>query len=163
MKVHPAFLVLCLSLAACSRTPPEAPPAPAPPPTAPAAAPPASLATNEEPPEDVLRKFMFRQYAQLEAAGGMPVALSATGASGVIRLKLHEVHKEGCQQLRNGSPGVYECSVRLLVSLWLEGRTEPSKPDWKDASIEVIQDDKGVWIHCTYDDRASICRTGRKK
>ena len=164
MKVHPAILVLCLSLAACSRTPPEAPPAPAPLSTAPAAATPASVATHEEPPEAILRELMFRQYAGLEAAGGLPVTLTATGASGVIRSRLYEVHKDGCEQLPVDPPGVYECGVRLMVDMWLEGRPEPGEPGEDNKRISVMQDDSGTWIDCTYNnDRDSICHTGRRK
>ena len=138
---------------------------PAPLSSLPAATIPASPATNEEPPEAILREFMFRQYAGLEAAGGLPVTLSATGASGVIRSRLYEVHKDGCEQSQSPvrPPGFYECGVRLMVAMWLDGRPEPTNPSESGKRISVIQDENGAWVDCTYNnDRDSICRTGRR-
>lgn len=162
--IHRAILVLCLSLAACSRTPPAALPEPTPPVPPPTAATPASLATNEEPPEEVLRKFMFHRYALREAAGGLPATVPAAGYSGVIRAKLYEVHKDDCTQLPASPPGVWNCGVHLMVAMWWEGRPEPTEPLSHNEGIRVIQDDNGEWIDCAFNSgRNDICSIGRMK
>jgi len=110
-----------------------------------------------------LRKLMFIQYAEIEKAGGLPATVTASGHSGTLHSKLHEVHKDECHHLSVDPPGMYECGVDLMVAMWWEGRREPSEPLSDAKRISVIRDNNGVWIDCTYNsDRTSICHTGRK-
>lgn len=88
----PVFVLVCGFLAACSKQDQ--------PPTALAKSPSISntgqsgakrIDFDEEPPESVLREFMFHQYALIEAAGGLPVTVTALGKSGTLRARLYDV------------------------------------------------------------------------
>ncbi len=158
-----SILALCFLVSACSKPTPEPPPK-----VVATAAPPAvtapSALIDEEPPEYVLREMMFRQYAALEAHGGLPATVTATGYTGTLHAKLYEVRKDECVHPPVGAPGLYECGVSLMATLWWEGKPEPSKPLSDNKRISVIRDDEGVWIDCTYNsDRTSICHTGNRK
>ncbi len=163
MRFDFSILALCLLVSACSKSKSELPP----PPTS-AFAPsamtePLSIDLDEEPPEHVLRELMFRQYAELEKRGGFPATVTATGYSGTLHAKLYDVRKDKCVHLPAAPPGMYECGVSLMATLWWEGKPEPREPLSDNKRISVIRDDKGVWIDCTYNsDRTSICRTGSK-
>lgn len=162
MRAIFSILALCCVATACSKSKPEPPPQVAAT-SAPAAAT-APAHVDEEPPEHVLRELMFRQYAALEEGGGLPATVTATGHTGTIRAKLHEVHKEKCVQLPVDPPGVYECGVQVMVAMWWEGKQEFREPSSDAKRISVIRDHNGIWIDCTYNsDRTSICQTGKKK
>lgn len=160
------FIIFALSLlvSACSKSKPEPSPQKVSTPTPPAEKAPVSFDPDEEPPEAVLRELMLRQYADLEKNGGLPATITATGYSGTLHAKLYEVHKDKCVQLPADPPGVKECGVNLMVTMWWEGKPEPLEPLPDSKRISVIRDDNGVWIDCTYTmDRTSICLKGRKK
>lgn len=158
-----SILAMCFLVSACSRSKPEPPPQVVAT-TAPPAVTAPSVLIDEEPPEHVLRELMFRQYATLEERGGFPATVTATGYSGTLHAKLYEVRKDKCVHPPVAPPGMYECGVSLMATLWWEGKPEPRKPLPDNKRISVIRDDKGVWIDCTYNsDRTSICRTGNKK
>ena len=158
-----SILALCFLVSACSESKPEPPPKVVAT-TAPPAVTAPSARIDEEPPEDVLRELMFRQYDALEERGGLPATVTATGYTGTLHAKLYEVRKDKCVHPPVGAPGMYECGVSLMATLWWEGRPEPSKPLADNKRISVIRDDKGVWIDCTYNsDRDSICRRRNKK
>ena len=155
-----SILALCFIFSACSKSKPE----PVPPVTAtPAAKATVSAAIDEEPPEEVLRELMFRQYAEIEKQGGIPATVTASGHGGIIHSKLYEVHKDKCVHLPVDPPGVQECGVDLKVAAWWEGRREPDQPLSDSKRISVIRDSNGVWIDCSYNsDPKNICQTGRK-
>ncbi len=113
----------------------------------------------EEPPEEVLRDFMFIQYAALEAGGGFPATVTATGKSGVLRSKLYSVAKDNCRLSPAGQPGMFECSVNLMGTLWWDGQREPTKPLSDAKRILVIKDPGGKWIDCSYNsEKNKACR-----
>lgn len=114
---------------------------------------PAGRTSFEEPPEDVLRKFMFKAYEKMDGAGGVPVTVTATGRSGKVRVKLYEVRKTGCRLIDIPSiapPGKFECSVKLKVKMWWDGQREPREPGDDNKRIAVIQDDRGNWLDCDH-------------
>ncbi len=122
------------------------------------------IVVEEEPSEQVLRELMFRQYEVLNQRGGVPATVTATGKSGNIRSKLYEVRKGECRQNPVDPPGMYECGVDLMATIWWEGQREPTKPLSDSKRISVIRDQNGVWIDCTYNlDRNSVCSKSRKK
>lgn len=118
-------------------------------PTASASAPAAEGAPvpDGEPPADVVRKLTYEMYEQLEAAGGMPMTLSATGASAVVHTQLAEVVPEPCKQLPGAKPGEYECSVLLKVRSCL-GNCDPSDEEALDDAkrIYIRWDPSGKWV-----------------
>lgn len=167
MRFHFPILMFCLSAAACSKSGPE-PATQATLPLAPAAATYPVAATpivvDEEPSEQVLRELMFRQYEALDKRGGLPATVTATGKSGNIRTRLYEVRKGECAQKSVDPPGMYECGVNLMVTIWWEGQQEPTKPSSDSKRISVIRDENGVWVDCTYNaDRNSVCSRSRRK
>jgi hypothetical protein len=117
----------------------------------------------DEPPEQVLRDFMFAQYAVLEANKGLPVTVTATGKSGVLRSKLYSAAKDECHIERGGPPGMFECGMNLMVTLWWDGRPEPTKPSADAKRISVIKNTDGKWIDCSLSWQTnSVCRDGVK-
>jgi len=167
MRFHFLILMLCIFVAACSKSTPE-PSTNAVIPLAPSAATYPVAATpipvDEEPSEQVLRDLMFRQYEALNERGGLPATVTATGKSGNIRTRLYEVHKGECRQNPADPPGMYECGVNLMATIWWEGQREPVKPLSDSKRISVIRDETGVWIDCTYNsDRNSVCSRRKTK
>lgn len=158
----------CLALVSCSKSERSAPNG-----EAAKAVPAHQVATTQsspqksfdEPSEKVLRDFVLAEYAEIEASGGMPVTLSATGASGILRTKVHSVKKDRCEQPKHGVYGKLECGVNLTLSTSLNGQAiSKGKPTESASRVTVIQDAKGKWIHCNHlqhRDPKSICRTGR--
>jgi predicted small lipoprotein YifL len=157
MKAILSFLLVasCVALAACGKEVPQ--PAHTPRHAKPAEsgeALPAERTSFEEPPEDVLRKFMFKAYEKMDDAGGVPVTVTATGKSGKVRVKLYEVKKTGCKLIDIPSvapPGKFECTVNLQVKMWWDGQREPREPADDNKRIDVIQDDRGNWLDCDHD------------
>ncbi len=160
----PVFVLACGFLAACSKHDPPPTPSAKSLSITNAGQPVAKqIDFNEEPPESVLRGFMFHQYALLEAAGGLPVTLTATGKSGTLRARLYEVRKDDCKRQIIEPKDVWECSVNLKVDMWWDGRPEPGKPGDDNKRISVIKDENGVWVDCSFQNgRGSICERGRK-
>lgn len=96
-----------------------------------------------EPPEDVLRKLEFQRYAMLEAAGGLPVTVTATGRQLVLKPRLYSVRKESCQPSPQTPAGRYECSLTISVSLAEDG----SDPSEQGERISVKWDGrKKEWV-----------------
>jgi hypothetical protein len=121
-------------------------------------------AIDEEPPEKVLSALMFKQYAQLEAQGGLPATVTASGKSGIIHAKLYSVTKDKCHQSPVIPEGMYQCNVALMGTMWWEGQREPTKPLSDAKRILVIKDADGAWIDCTYaGNTKGICSTGIKR
>jgi hypothetical protein len=118
----------------------------------------------EEPPEQVLRDFMFIQYAALDAAGGLPVTVTASSKNGTLRAKLYTVTKDKCHRTPVSPPGMFECGVDLMATMWWDGRREPTEPGADSKRISVIQDSNGKWVDCTYtQENTGICRDGIKR
>ena len=148
-----ALLASMTALAACGRKAPEPVPAPKPAKAAEGQAAP-ERGSFEEPPEEVLKAFMFKAYGKMDDAGGLPVTVTATGKSGKLRAKLFEVRKTGCKRVDIPSvapPGKFECTVNLQVKMWWDGQREPSKPGNDNKRIDVIQDDRGNWLDCSHE------------
>jgi hypothetical protein len=141
------ILIICFSISACSKFSQGS----------------TAVDTDGGPTEATLRDFMFRQYEQIEARGGLPMTVTATGKSGIVHMKLYEVRKDECVKAKARPDGVYECGVNLMATMWWEGQREPKKPLQDAKRVLAIRDAKGVWIDCTYsNDRKSICALGTK-
>ena len=166
MRLYFPILMFCFLVAACSKSKPESP-SQAALPLAPSASYPVSatpIVIDEEPSEQVLRDLMFRQYEALNERGGLPATVTATGKSGNIRTRLYEVRKGECTQKPVDPPGMYECGVNLMATIWWEGQREPTKPLSDAKRISVIRDENGLWIDCTYNqDRNSVCSKRKAK
>ena len=158
----------CVILSACSREEQFVPMAHTSPPvtaktTETSATLPSAPIVYDEPPEQVLSDFMFAQYAELEAQGGLPMTVAASGKSGIIRAKLYSVAKDKCHHSPVDPPGMFECGTNLMGTLWWDGQREPTKPLSDAKRILVIKDADGKWVDCTYgSDKKSICKTGVK-
>jgi hypothetical protein len=105
---------------------------------------------GEEPPESVLRVLMVQQYAALDKAGGLPVTVTATGYSGNLRSKLYSVEKDQCNPSPHGPVGKYDCVVKLMITLWFDGKTEPTKPSEDNKRLSAMKNAKGEWIDCHF-------------
>jgi hypothetical protein len=70
-----------------------------------------------EPPADVVRALLFEQYDEINKAGGLPVTMTATGQSLVIKPTLYEARVEQCRPVPQAKPGDFECSLIILLSL----------------------------------------------
>lgn len=80
---------------------------------------------GEEPSEADVRRIITQQYELISDAGGLPVTMTATGQSMVLRGKVFEARKESCQKLPAAKPGEWECSADLMVGL-CSGDCDPS-------------------------------------
>lgn len=149
------LLAFCLALAACSKKAPKPVHMPEQAmPTETQAAP--ARTSFEEPPESVLKEFMFKAYEKLDAAGGVPMTVTASGTSGRVRMKLYEVRKTDCKLIDIPSiapPGKFDCTVNLKVKMWWDGQREPGEPSDDNKGIFVIQDDRGNWLDCSHEAR----------
>lgn len=97
---------------------------------------------DEEPSEEVLRKLEFARYAEIDRMGGLPVTVTATGRSYILRPKLYAVRKESCTPTPQSPPGWYECSLTITLSLAEDGRD----PSDQGERIGVKWDPKGEWV-----------------
>lgn len=96
----------------------------------------------EEPSEEVLRKLEFARYDAINKMGGMPVTVTATGRSYILRPTLYAVRKESCTPTPQAPAGWYECSLTITVSLADDG----SDPSEQGERIGVKWDPKGEWV-----------------
>ena len=142
-----AILLLALTgllVAGCSRRAAAQPPPPA-----------------QEPPEQVLRELITRQYEAIYDLGGLPVTVTANGYSGKLLAKIYSARKNRCVQGPPLPPGVFDCSLDLMVTMWWKGRREPSEPGQHAARLKVVQDANGVWLDCMqHQQRDHICQRG---
>lgn len=140
-----AVLLLPFLMGACSKK--EAP-APSPPTSAPKVAtatkqPPGIPVPDEEPSAEVVRKLEFQRYEAIEKQGGMPMTVTATGQSIVLRPKLYEVRKESCKPQPQQPPGNYECSSIIKLSLAPDGRN----PSEQGSRVGITWDSQaGEWV-----------------
>ena len=81
-----------------------------------------------EPSEADVRRIITEQYEQIDKAGGLPVTMTATGQSAVLRGKVFEARKESCRKLPGAEPGEWECSANLMVGL-CSGDCDPAKEE----------------------------------
>lgn len=98
----------------------------------------------EEPSESDIVRVLERQYAQINDAGGMPVTVTASGKSTVLKPKIWEAHKdEPCRPRPQSDPGEYECSLNLMMTM-REGDNEPGKHSER---VFVSWDEvEGEWV-----------------
>ena len=103
-----AALAAALALSACGSSSPKPVPA-------------------EEPSESDIVDILESQYERINDAGGMPVTVTASGNSMVLKPKIWEAHKdEPCRPLPQSDPGEYECSLNLMMTM-REGDNKPGK------------------------------------
>jgi hypothetical protein len=154
MRTALAAPVVVLLLAACSRSePPPPPPAfkptetalpvpassPRPPPLIP---PPAG-----EPPPDVVTALYREEMAEIAAAGGLPLVVSATGRQVTVMPKVHGAWMDECRRVPQSAPGHWECT--LTVRLKLEEIPQRSLvPDTREPSLQ------GARLFVRWDGRA---------
>lgn len=116
-----AVLVGVTNLAACSRK--QTPSTPA---SGKADATQGSKPAPGEPPEDVLIAIQTAQYEQINKAGGMPVTVTATGRSTVLKPKIWSAKKDAPCRAVPGQADTFECSLNMMVTL-REGDNKPGK------------------------------------
>lgn len=80
---------------------------------------------DEEPSEADVRRIITENYELIDKAGGLPVTMTATGQSMVLRGKVFEARKESCRQLPRAEPGEWECTADLMVGM-CSGDCDPS-------------------------------------
>ena len=133
---------MLLALAGCSRRSPDVaaaapPPVPAPPPTVVE-----KPVPTEGPSEEELFRFLQAAYQRIRDAGGMPVTVTANGASTVLQPRVYSLTKNECKPMVVGKPHAYECSVSAMVTL----REHDRKPLPHGERIRVRWDPvQGVW------------------
>jgi hypothetical protein len=79
-----------------------------------------------EPPEDVLIAIQKAQYEQINKAGGMPVTVTASGRSAVLKPKIWSAKKDAPCRAVPGQTDTFECSLNMMVTL-REGDNKPGK------------------------------------
>jgi hypothetical protein len=95
-----------------------------------------------EPPEDVLIAIKKAEYEQINKAGGMPVTVTASGRSAVLKPKIWSARKDAPCRTVPRQPDTFECSLNMMVTL-REGDTTPGK---HAARVHVHWDGaKGEW------------------
>ncbi|WP_155944483.1 hypothetical protein [Pseudoxanthomonas sp. Root630] len=72
---------------------------------------------DREPSAEEVRRAFFDLYEKLDVAGGLPVTITASGQSTVLRAKLFDARKESCRTLPHAKPGEWECEAELMMSL----------------------------------------------
>ena len=98
----------------------------------------------EEPSESDIVSVLESEYDRINAAGGMPVTVTASGSSMVLKPKIWEAHKdEPCRPLPQSDPGEYECSLNLMVTM----REGDNKPGKHAERVHVSWDEvEGEWV-----------------
>ena len=137
-RLHIAAIAAALSLSACGGSSPSVTE------DGQASEPAGKPVPAEEPSESDIVSILESQYAQINAAGGMPVTVSASGKSMVLKPKIWEAHKdEPCRPLPQSDPGEYECSLNLMMTM-REGDNEPGKHAER---VHVSWDEvEGEWV-----------------
>ena len=79
-----------------------------------------------EPPEHVLIAFQRAEYEQINKAGGMPVTVTASGRSAVLKPKIWSAKKDAPCRAVPGESDTFECSLNMMVTL-REGDNKPGK------------------------------------
>lgn len=79
-----------------------------------------------EPPEHVLVAIKTAEYEQINKAGGMPLTVTASGRSTVLKPKVWSARKNGPCRAMPGYVNTFECSLDMMVTL-REGDTRPGK------------------------------------
>jgi hypothetical protein len=79
-----------------------------------------------EPPEDVLIAIQMAEYEQINKAGGMPVTVTASGGSAVLKPKIWSAKKDAPCRAMPRHVDTFECSLNMMVTL-REGDNEPGK------------------------------------
>lgn len=87
---------------------------------------PGSKGSPGEPPEDVLIAMQVAEYEQINKAGGMPVTVTASGRSTVLKPKVWSAKKDGPCRAVPGYPDAFECSLSMMVTL-REGERTPGR------------------------------------
>lgn len=80
---------------------------------------------DDEPSAADVRRLVMERYERLEDAGGLPVAMTATGQSAVLHSKVFDARKESCRRLPGAKPGEWECEAELMMGL-CSGDCDPS-------------------------------------
>ena len=140
MRTALAALVVVLPLAACSRREPPPPP-PAFKPTEAALPVPASSPRQPplipppagEPTPDVVTALYREEMAEIAAAGGLPLVVSATGRQITVMPKVHGAWMDECRRVPQSAPGHWECTLTVKLALdrlpqrsWSQRADEPS-------------------------------------
>jgi hypothetical protein len=86
----------------------------------------ASKPAPGEPPEDVLIAIKTAEYEQINKAGGMPVTVTASGRSAVLRPKIWSAKKDAPCRAVPRHVDTFECSLNMMVTL-REGDNKPGK------------------------------------
>ena len=84
-----------------------------------------AVAPTGEPSADDVKRAFFDRYERLDAAGGLPVTMTASGTSTVLRAKLFDARKESCSQLPRAAPGDWRCDAVLTMAI-CSGDCDPS-------------------------------------
>ena len=95
----------------------------------------------------VVSALTHRMYEKIEADGGMPLTLTATGATRGVHVKLADVAVASCEQRPRAKPGEFECGVRLKVRSCFDN-CDPSEEEALDDAkrIRVRWDPSGEWM-----------------
>ncbi len=101
-----------------------------------------SSATEEEPPDEVVERLQFEEYAEIEKAGGMPVQITATGRNIVLHPKLYSARNDSCRRLPPSIGGGFECHLTIRLSLDPDGR-DPSE---QGSRIFLHRAENGEWV-----------------
>lgn len=103
----------------------------------------------EEPSEQVLRKFLEEEYAQIQRQGGMTLSSTSSGNSVKIIPRLYEAKKESCKRLPSSIGDGYECSMSTMITLDRVG-ARPGTPSAKGERVYAYWDsEKGAWASGT--------------
>lgn len=101
------------------------------------------------PPASVVERLTRAQYAAIEQAGGMPITLTATGASAMVHQQLAHVSADGCRRLPPQFPDEYECGTHLKVRSCL-GACDPAQEAALDDAKRIFiawDDVRGEWVN----------------
>lgn len=100
-----------------------------------------SSATEDEPPDEVVERLQFEEYAEIEKAGGLPVQITATGQNLVLHPKLYSARKDSCRRLHQNIGGGYECHLTITLSLDPDGRD----PSQQGSRMFLHRTENGEW------------------
>lgn len=101
-----------------------------------------SAAMEEEPPDEVVERLQFEEYAEIEKAGGLPVQITATGRNVVLHPKLYSARNDSCRRLSRNIGGGFECHLTIRLSLDPDGR-DPSE---QGSRMFLHKSEDGEWV-----------------